>query len=642
VAGESRGELAEAIAVVGLAAACGTTKKKVFWEARPSDALVLPDITIGDSPTHPTHVVLVTACDTPRSSAMKYWRNLGEIFDAKSSAASPPRIVSLVFRSSIKEELIRLEGSLCDAVLLVDRAAHFGQPITRWLEDEHSDAPSTKQGKRALVESAITRGNAIYERDFSGAMSLFAQALRVHLSASKPTLRPLWQLCRNDTQIRRSRGVREPRSTLFRRGIARWIVLEEQVRETFFEAHARRRAIPPSDVPKYAIDLGMVSKRLGGYSLRPSVDAKDMLGTVGEDMRNGADFFLRAASGDIGRARSGFRTSLSEVPQFMRTVAFQLRATPEAVRVWQQFTQRNWVHLTDPAGLFGLLVECHEDETLSKRVKAGSTGRVWLYDHCVALLRAATGRSNDFGYGPLGSLFQRDRNTAEFQSLQRRVLESLPERERASGRRWLATTLKKSSEPGRRGFQDWLAKTKGVSQIIVASYAYSLAKLLRSTIGDINSVDHELVVAAHAYALWNKLLTYPDFEGLPGLVLTGCHGVTAWVNVPTLMSEIAGETVQDAGVLRMLGFQGGLVFWVSATDAGRTHKVKELCAKARCLRFQFVKGQFSHRPAAKCLFLVIDGTFTIEDLTALKNAGWDEVFYPDEIGLLAEAIKAQS
>jgi hypothetical protein len=640
VSGESRGELAEAIAVVGLVGACKATRSNVFWEERPSDALVLPDITIGETPLSPTHVVLVTACDTPRSSAMKYWRNLGELFDAKSSEKLPPRVVSLVFRSSIKEELIRLEGSLCDAVLLVDRAPRFGHSITSWLEEKHLKAPSKKDDKRALVERAITRGDETYDKDFAAAMALFGKELKIQLNISKSSLRPLWQLCHVDTQSRRSRRVREPRATLFRRGIARWIVLEDGVRDTFFEANARRRAILPSDAPKYAIALGMISKRLGGYALRPGEDSKDMLGTVGDDMRNGADFFLNAAHGDVKGATAGFRTSLSDVPEFMRTVAAQLRAIPDAVAAWQKFSQRNWERLTDAAGLYDLLIDCHNDESLSGRVKAGGTGRVWLYDHCIAMLRAATGRSNDFGYGPLGSLFQRDRNSKEFKSLHKRVLESLPPRERVAGKRWLSTALENSSEPGRRGFQDWLAKTKRVSPIVVAAYAYSLAKMLRSTIGASNSIETEHLIAAHTYSFWNKLLTYPDFDGLPGLVLAGCQGLTNWITVQTLMSEIAGETVQDAGALRMLGFQGGLVFWVSATDAGRTHKVKELCAKARCVRFQFANGQFSIRAQATLLFLVIDGTFTLEDLTALKNAGWDELFYPDEINLLANAIKA--
>jgi hypothetical protein len=38
------------------------------------------------------------------------------------------------------------------------------------------------------------------------------------------------------------------------------------------------------------------------------------------------------------------------------------------------------------------------------------------------------------------------------------------------------------------------------------------------------------------------------------------------------------------------------------------------------------------------LFLVLDGSWTDGDLAALLRAGWDTIFYPDEMDKLVKAI----
>jgi len=38
------------------------------------------------------------------------------------------------------------------------------------------------------------------------------------------------------------------------------------------------------------------------------------------------------------------------------------------------------------------------------------------------------------------------------------------------------------------------------------------------------------------------------------------------------------------------------------------------------------------------LLLLLDGTWCDEDLKALLQSGWDDVFYPDEIDKLIKAI----
>ena len=69
MAGETRGELAEAIAKVATDHALRKLKShdKVFWEETPEDAVIKPDITVGTSKNAPRVVVLVNASDTARN-----------------------------------------------------------------------------------------------------------------------------------------------------------------------------------------------------------------------------------------------------------------------------------------------------------------------------------------------------------------------------------------------------------------------------------------------------------------------------------------------------------------------------------------------------------------------------------------------
>jgi hypothetical protein len=86
--------------------------------------------------------------------------------------------------------------------------------------------------------------------------------------------------------------------------------------------------------------------------------------------------------------------------------------------------------------------------------------------------------------------------------------------------------------------------------------------------------------------------------------------------------------------------QSTVINWQSATDDGKDHKVKELCGRAAALRYTWdAKAKtFVPRKGVKKLYLVIDGTWTQEDLDILARAGWDEIFYPDEMDKLAKAI----
>ena len=65
-----------------------------------------------------------------------------------------------------------------------------------------------------------------------------------------------------------------------------------------------------------------------------------------------------------------------------------------------------------------------------------------------------------------------------------------------------------------------------------------------------------------------------------------------------------------------------------------------LCGKAVGLRYSWdnKKQSFVKRQGIEKMILVLDGTWSQKDIDALTYAGWDGIFYPDEIEKLKDAI----
>lgn len=642
MAGETKGELAEAVASIALEQALRLLKSKdrVFWEKSPDCAVIKPDFTIGSEPATPKCLILVNASESPRNSDIKYWRNVGEIFDAKSRLADPPAVLNLVFQSEIKPELVRMIQTISDTTCLVDRE-DFGADIVRWMDENHADAPSNRSLKADLVAHATSRSHEKYDQRFAKAMKEFVATLANLLYSKKAKLFPLWDLCRADFQQRSGNEARPSKVTLLRRGLARWLVFDDEVRESVFVQHIEAGLIKLEATPGYAIALGMLQRRPKSTYMIPvpsTAGADNMVGTVARDLRKAADFLLAAANGDSKLAGQSLNDSLGKVPAEMSRAAEALRSVSTQITQWHHFVLTHWGELISPNGCFALLAQCADDPTMSGQVSFSGPKRVWIWDHLVALLRAAEDKDNNFGYGAMMAKFKTDLSSAPLSRLFRDVILTLEGRVQKAAVRWVQETAPTSAEPGRRGFQDWLARKKDVSLVVVAAFAYALSQFLTS-ISSPEEVSMELLVDAHFYGLYNKLLTHQDFEPLPTVIETGCGHAVTRTKATGLMAELAKSTVQDAGQMPVYEFDGGYIFWQSATEAGRDHKRKELSGRARALRFQFASGTFSQRPAAQRLILVLDGEWRPQDLQVLYESGWDEIYYPDEMAELARAIQ---
>src|SRR5579884_1154001 len=112
MAGERKGITYEAFVKIALEQLVdkGKLAGQVFWNEKPNEMTIEPDFTVGPDKDHPTHVFLVTHSGSAKNSDMKFWRNMGELVEAKVRLAKPARVYSVVFDSIIKEDLKALQG----------------------------------------------------------------------------------------------------------------------------------------------------------------------------------------------------------------------------------------------------------------------------------------------------------------------------------------------------------------------------------------------------------------------------------------------------------------------------------------------------------------------------------------------------
>ena len=177
-----------------------------------------------------------------------------------------------------------------------------------------------------------------------------------------------------------------------------------------------------------------------------------------------------------------------------------------------------------------------------------------------------------------------------------------------------------------------------------------ISQRLIADVGD--SLDPDVGPEVRGYlirdSLETKLLSHPSFQPLKRLITMTLesHGIqfddiSYWPTPFQALAVLDGKRPNiRAGATNVLHAGRTLIRWISVSDQGRAHKCKEFCGKAWGLRILVdmqTGAPIPREDVSKCL-LVVDGTFSDDDLGALARAGWDEIFYPDEMAELAAAI----
>jgi hypothetical protein len=591
MAGEQKGKAYEAFTKAALEALRkkGVFKGDIFWDEKAEGMTIVPDLTIGPDKDHPHTVILITHCGSAKNSDMKYWRNMGELAEIKILLPVVPKVFNLVFDSVIKENLKEAQAASFDGQLLVGDL-RYGTELQEWIDENLGSFPKDKNEKVDFLIQEAKNDKEL--RRILGAFSSDLEALLK--KKAPPELEQVWAMERKRAPGRAPRA----RDTFVRRGLSKLLIFEDlDVSIRLFSG----KRVTEKEVPAYAFELGLASKAVGRV--------------------NPADEEITNAVVTLGE--HSVRSVINKAPrETLNPWLNTLRNLPH-VRFASEYVANYLGDLSHPRELLNNLQALYLDpESLTEKLST-PTGwaprTVWLMEAILEILKHSTGNAAGFGYAQLARAVANPNGPAR--GISRKAAE------------YLLSPWGHLSE--------WINRVpnKDIPPEVLNGVCLVLADMLRvESPANIIANISALIESVRTNLIEAKLCTYRSFEPLriliegsvPGARLDqarSCFGEKA---------ELPGQATKTT-VLRK---GQTLINWQSASDAGRDHKKKELCGRAVALRYSWDSKhkRFIPRPGVQKLVLVVDGTWRREDLLALARAGWDEIFYPDEMDKLAAAI----
>lgn len=613
MASERKGKVYESIVFALLSELVddGVLSGPVHWDVKPQGMSINTDFTFGVNPDQPTMVMLLSHSGAAGNSHMKCWRNLGELVEAKTLLDQIPSVFALTF-GAIKEDLAPIQDAAFDGYCWVTarpptkyRAPHrwlASQPwaalLDLWVDSLVPVLPKKRlraDWARDLVSSLKPK-----ERKATGVQSL-RELLRDLLSRRNTQLAPVWSSLRARA-VPSSIGAR---ATHFKRGFGKLYLLEERYRRQALEGKREWRRASSHGGP---IMLGVLRPRIGNLV---DINPADREATFLVDRSHTSEVialrdYRPPAGVDVLRAQS--------------LAISNLEAMVNAVRQYRK-------QLVTPAGFLEALKEQYKDPC-HLLTKASTAEDVWLFRVTCELLRVHLGnKRQSYGYATM------------VRDIRSELLDkSLPA--------WLLTefgsdgrVFARSAEPIRRGLQDFLNRQPGarISNLQLGIVAWVLAKRLQ-TIADaaFSVIEKHLLEGWKSGVCEARYLSHRYLDPVGFLLSRVVPGFTD-SKVASCFAQAGGVT--SASAKMEVGIAGSTIInWQSATDQGRDHKKKELCGRAVALRYAWDGKTFRKRPGVSKLILVLDGLWDQEDIHALLRAGWDEIFYPDEMDRLVSLI----
>ena len=581
MAKETRGLLSEAVLKVALEQAIKINKWNLdlFWNVKPTGLSMEPDFTIGDDPEKPEFVILVTSSSATHGSHLKTWRNLAEFQEAKVNLPLVPRIISVYFRSDVKKVISKTTEIIFDAELKIEETT-YGDKLIAWIDNNSKSIGNDQNKLQELVKDEINK-----KQEFYNSINFLVKDLSKLLSKENKELKALWKLMRKNKKS--SREIPEVKKTYIRRGLAKLSVIPENSRKVIYENYKNKR-IPSTDLPDYVFKLNFYSKTLGGATWTEyGQEILEALKLIGPET---------------------CERILKRCPDSMMSWINPLRNL-DRIHVHVDFIENHYEEVIDPEKLCELLKKCHEDP--AKLSGHPSDEKVWIFEIIMSLIRVSTKRLQGYGYSDLS----KDTEIYEIDSkvLLRFVLPKFIQRKLKLDNE----TIKKLS--------------RGLSYRFKNEINISNFKELRKSVED-------FVVNEN---LEGRLIPYRNFEPLLWLILVELEKKNikfepvkpwgGWLNDFTAIGTKSLST-------RFIRSGSTMIHWKTSNGSHTRDKTKELSARVRNVRYQFKNNSFSHREGIKQFFLIIDGTFTEKDLLHLSDAGWDRIFYADQMDELVQAI----
>jgi hypothetical protein len=359
MAGERKGKAYEALVKVALdhLLHASVLTGPIHWNVTPTGMTIEPDFTSGPDQNQPQQLFLVTHSGSAKNSDMKFWRNIGELVEAKARLPNTPVVVSILFDAEAKEALKLAQAAAFDGQVVVGDA-DYGDVIEEWITANAEHLPSDGPGKVARIRQALAS-----TMQFRKAFERFTSDLGKRVGTCDPVLSRLW------LQVRARAGVvpRQARTTAARRGLTKALLLDRM---------PTRASHAPANPPQWVQALGFMKPGISGprdadlawltASSLSTVDLQDLLATT----------------------TPGFQSQLLKV----RSVGL--------IAEFESYLSRNLASLQTELGMLAAIEEQYKDPVAGISLPPGVPGprNVWMFDIVGAILKAKSGRSQAFGY----------------------------------------------------------------------------------------------------------------------------------------------------------------------------------------------------------------------------------------------------
>ena len=270
----------------------------------------------------------------------------------------------------------------------------------------------------------------------------------------------------------------------------------------------------------------------------------------------------------------------------------------------------NFACLATPNGMANALKRIFDDPKNPpgpKLDKAISVDHHWLFQTMMNILRTESGRKDGYGYAGLAS----------------------------------DTGIKEGITAGYILAADFTNRKAPLPDRLLQAIASSFAKHLRR----IGKIDLKELLRASAstqcQSVFNfQMMNYRLFNPIEWLVSLKLKEGSLPFSWPTthksFLNTSDGEIASSTGNLICVGNDKVWIKCQSAFD-GKIDKRKELCGRVGAMKLCYTTKELEKIR----FYLVLDGFFDDSDLSLLADAGWDGVFYYDQLDALIGLVKKQ-
>jgi hypothetical protein len=450
----------------------------LHWNVTPKDMSIEPDFLTGVDPNLPVTVLLLTYSGSAKNSWSKVWRNLGELVECKTILKVTPCVYCLTF-GTMRESLEQLQERAFDSSVWVNRSRYpWAVDLDDFIASCVSAFPKGKDTQSDYIQMQIANGSKKAKAAYKQLKMLL---IKIYKTKSE-SLDKLWSAHRSRTMPL----PRSPMLTSYRRGLAKLKLLPKAA----FKSVCARKKIEPFPGDQVFISLGILKRVVGGYL----------------DLEDREVIFVQRHLTPVELAAVQ-NVSLPTGMSLIKGQVMDMANIPVYARILGEMGD----NLFEPDELFSLLKRLNVDPTLGEESYPSLPKDVWAYRVILEGIRHQVGnRRQAYGYAQMVVEIKKAAADKKCKAWLKNKFSYDP------------SSLLNSSEPVRRGLQDFLNRTRdgAISDGQLGIVSWVLAKKIKPLKIDWTAVANELESSWDSNVLEARYLCHSQYEPLVDLLLS--------------------------------------------------------------------------------------------------------------------------